>query len=193
MTADPRARRLPALLRSDLVRFFAVMLGVYAAWFVVYDLWLHPAGNLDAALSRWVADATAGGLRLVGYDVIVQDRVLGLTGQPGVYVEDGCTGLTTLGLFAGFVLAYPGRPRRRAWFIPLGAAIITLANVARIALLVVLQRDWPGGFDAVHHFGANTFFYLVVFVLWVVWANTGGGTRPAGAPVDAAMLQSTST
>jgi exosortase/archaeosortase family protein len=163
------------------------MLAVYAAWFLLYDLWLHPDGRLDAWLSRGMAAATAGALEALGYDTFVRDRVLGLTGQIGVYVEDGCTGLTTLGLFAGFVLAFPGSWRRRAWFIPMGVAIVTLANVARIGLLAVLQRDWPGGFDAVHHFGANTFFYLVVFVLWMAWAQVGGhraadtGATPAVA------------
>jgi exosortase family protein XrtF len=173
-------RRLP--LGPDLARFFLVMLGVYAAWFVLYDLWLHPDGRLDEALSRAVAVATAGCLQVVGYDVFVRDRVLGLAGQTGVYVEDGCTGLTTLGLFAGFVLAFPGTWRRRAWFIPLGVVIVTLANIARIGLLAVLQRDWPAGFDAVHNFGVSTFFYLVVFGLWVLWANLGraDSTRPAG-------------
>ncbi len=159
---------------SALGRFFGVMLAVYAAWFLLYDLWLHPDGRLDAFLSRWVAAITAGGLDVLGYDVFVRDRVLGLVGEIGVYVEDGCTGLTTLGLFAGFVLAFPGSWRRRAWFIPLGVVVVTLANIARIGLLVLLQRSWPAGFDAVHHFGANTFFYLVVFGLWVVWANVGG-------------------
>jgi exosortase/archaeosortase family protein len=158
------------------------MLGVYAAWFALYDLWLHPDGRLDAVLSRAVAVATAGSLHAVGYDVFVRDRVLGLAGQTGVYVEDGCTGLTTLGLFAGFVLAFPGTWRRRAWFIPMGLAVVTLAIIARIGFLVVMQRDWPAGFDVVHEFGVSTFFYLVVFALWVLWANLGAADsgRPAG-------------
>jgi exosortase family protein XrtF len=166
-----------------LARFAAVMLAVYAAWFVVYDLWLHPDGRLDEWLSREVAMMTAGVLEALGYETFVRERVLGLADQIGVYVEDGCTGLTTLGLFAGFVLAFPGQWRRRAWFIPVGVVVITAANVARIALLAVLQRDWPEGFDAVHHFGATTFFYLVVFVLWIAWASIGG--HHAG-PVEAA-------
>ena len=174
MNSSAAAPSRPAWFGSPLVRFFGVMLAIYAAWFLLYDLWLHPDGRLDAALSRAVAVFTAGGLQGLGYDVFVRDRVLGLVGYPGVYVEDGCTGLTTLGLFAGFVVAFPGSWRRRAWFIPLGVVLITLANIMRIGLLVVLQRSWPAGFDAVHHFGANTFFYLVVFALWVVWANVGG-------------------
>jgi exosortase/archaeosortase family protein len=186
MTVKVSRSASPALFGSALVRFFVIMLAVYAGWFVLYDLWLHPDGRLDAALSRWVAVVTAGALRVVGYDVFIQDRVLGLVGFPGVYVEDGCTGLTTLGLFAGFVLAFPGAWRRRAWFIPLGVVVITLANIARIGLLAVLQRDWPAGFDAVHHFGANTFFYLVVFALWVIWANAGGEAK-RGRPAEPAL------
>jgi exosortase/archaeosortase family protein len=58
-------------------------------------------------------------------------------------------------------------------------AIICAANVARIAALTMLQRYWPEAFDVVHSLGASAIFYLVVFVLWMLWAHYGAGSLPA--------------
>lgn len=163
---------------AQLVRFFAVLVGVYAIWFVLYDLWLLPDGRLDAWLSHHVASASSGLLGLLGFDVALSGRVLGLVGATGVEVADGCNGLTTVGLFIGFVLAFPGQWQRRLWFLPLGVVVVLLANVLRVAALALVQVHWPAAFDALHSFGATTFFYVVVFLLWVAWANLGGGSLP---------------
>lgn len=170
-------RRNPAL-----VRFFAVLVGAYAVWFVVYELWLLPDGRLDAGISLAVAATSAGLLDLLGLDVATQGRIVRLAGAPGVEVADGCNGLTTVGLFIGFVLAYPGAWARRAWFLPLGIAVVLLANIARVATLAAVQVHWPAAFDAIHSFGATTFFYVIVFGLWVAWAHLSDGTPRAGAP-----------
>ncbi|MEL6444794.1 MAG: archaeosortase/exosortase family protein [Bacteroidota bacterium] len=158
---------------APLLRFFAILLGVFAVWFVVYDLWLLPDGRLDAWLSYRVAAASAGILDLFGAAVVQAGRVVRLEGGVGVEVADGCNGLTTIGLFVGFVLAFPGSWKRRLWFIPLGIGVVLLANILRVAALALVQVHWPAAFDVLHSFGISTFFYAVVFVLWVVWARLG--------------------
>ncbi|MEM8557586.1 MAG: archaeosortase/exosortase family protein [Bacteroidota bacterium] len=167
---------------APLVRFFAILVGVYAVWFVLYDLWLLPDGRLDAWLSHRVATASAGLLGLIGFDVVHAGRVLGLDGAAGVEVADGCNGLTTVGLFIGFVLAFPGQWQRRMWFIPMGIGLLLLVNVLRVASLAIIQVEWPEAFASVHSFGATTFFYVVVFILWVVWANLGNSSSSPVTP-----------
>lgn len=166
---------------APLFRFFFVLIGVYAVWFVLYDLWLLPDGRLDAWLSYRVAAASSGLLDQFGYGVAHSGRVLGLNGAVGVEVADGCNGLTTVGLFVGFVLAFPGQWQRRLWFLPLGVGVVLLANVLRVAALALVQVHWPAAFDALHNFGATTFFYVVVFLLWVAWANLGGSSAPGAS------------
>ena len=170
------------------VRFFATLLAVYAVWFVVYDLWLLPDGRLDAWLSHRVAAWSGGVLALAGQAPAVAGRVVKLPGVAGVYLEDGCNGLAALGLFAGFVVAYPGAWRRRAWFVPAGIAVVLVVNVLRVAALALVQRHAPGAFEAAHAVGAQTVFYLVVFALWVAWAHVGERKAPAPAPVPAGAL-----
>jgi len=161
----PSFKELP-----DTYRFVLIGLGIYLIWFVLYDLWLLPDGRVDAALSVFVADASATILRLLGSTVFQEGRVIGLEGYRGLYVENGCNGLSTLGLFLGFILAYPGTNRQRAWFIPAGIGVIVVINILRIVVLAGVQAQFPAFFDTIHAYAVAP-FYLVVFGLWVLWAR----------------------
>jgi exosortase family protein XrtF len=164
-----------------LLSFLGKVLAVYGMWYVAYDLWLLPDGRLDAWLSTnvaWVSGEILGGL---GFEPLASGRSLRLPGVVGVHVADGCNGLTTIGLFIGFVVAYPGKMIRRLLFIPLGILAIYATNVLRVIAMVLAQKYWPAAFDPLHGFGLTTIFYVVVFALWVVWANYGGRTEGEAA------------
>jgi len=165
------------------VRLFAVLAAVWAVWFALYEGVLLPHGGLDRAISLHVAAVTAGLLGPLGAEV--SGRVVALPGAVGVYVADGCNGLAALGLFVGFVVAFPGRWRRRAWFLPAGLGAVYAVNVLRIAVLLLVQRHAPALFDPLHYFGTSLVFYAAIFGLWVLWTRVGGAdaaaesTRPA--------------
>lgn len=161
--------------------FLLKMAAVYAVWFVVYDLWLLPDGRLDAWLSEFVAAATGVVLRPL-YEVGVDGRLVWVSPEAAVVVEDGCNGLSALSLFVGFVLAYPGTWARRAWFVPLGLAVIVAVNILRCASLVVVQDRWPSIFGEVHGLHALFVFYIAIFVLWMGWAHWGGHGGRAARP-----------
>ncbi|HYE94773.1 MAG TPA: archaeosortase/exosortase family protein [Rubricoccaceae bacterium] len=167
---------------SPPVSFVAILLVCYGAWYAAYELVLRPDGRLDAAVAHAVAATAWAQLDVLGQPVAVSGRTVRLAGTSGVFVEDGCNGLSALGLFAGFVLAYPGRWRRRLWFVPLGLLVVFLANVARVAALAYFAAHWPAGFDLLHSVGTSAFFYFVIFGLWVLWAHVGGSRlHPASA------------
>ena len=162
--------------------FVGKVLAFYGLWYVLYDLWLLPDGTVDRWLSlnvAWVSGALLDGL---GFPTAVEGRGLALSGVRGVYIANGCNGLSTLGLFIGFVLAYPGRPGRRLWFIPLGVLAIYATNVGRIVVMLLSQKYWPAAFEPLHGFGLTTIFYVVVFGLWVAWANYGGAPVSSASP-----------
>lgn len=166
---------------QSILLFLGKMLAAYAAWYALYDLWLLPDGRLDAWVSHSVAEVSGGLLSAFGIDTAVQGRSVALAGVPGVRIADGCNGLSTIGLFVGFVVAYPGRWERRLAFLPLGMAAIYATNVGRIAVMAIVQKHWPAAFGPLHGFGLTTIFYVVVFGLWVLWANYGGAPRSADA------------
>ncbi|MEM6287655.1 MAG: archaeosortase/exosortase family protein [Bacteroidota bacterium] len=154
--------------------FLLKMAAVYAVWFVLYDLWLLPDGRLDGWLSEAVASMTGSVLGLFYEVAAVDGRMVWVSSEAGVVVEDGCNGLSALSLFVGFVLAYPGTWPRRALFIPLGLVAIVAVNVLRCVSLVIVQDRWPELFGEVHGLHALFVFYVAIFVLWMVWAHWGG-------------------
>lgn len=163
------------ILRHPLARFLLIMVGVYVVWLILYNGWIEPDGRLDEWISLNVAVMAGAILQLFGTDVFVIGRIVYVVGAPGVgaNIVDECNALPTLGLFIGFVLAFPGKWQHRLWFIPLGLLVIHTANVLRVVLLVHLQLINPEWFDFVHTYASPPFFYLVTFVLWVIWANMG--------------------
>lgn len=168
---------------------FALIMGVsYAIWFAVYDLWLMPDGRLDAWLSTQIAAWTGDLLHLFGQNARVDGREVWL-GDHGIQLISECNGLAVLSLFVGFVLAFPGRWSRRAWFIPLGIVVIQLVNIVRCAVLLLLLGKSQQAFDVGHGSGGLLIFYAVVFALWVVWSRIGGAppdeSTPSPAPSSA--------
>ena len=164
---------------ARVLRFAAIMAACYAVWFAVYDLWLLPDGRLDAWLSTEVAAWTGGLLTALGQDVRVDGREVWMGGA-GIQLIAECNGLSVLSLFVGFVLAYPGRWSRRAWFIPLGIVVIQAVNVLRCAVLLALLGRSQAAFDVGHGSGGLLVFYAVVFALWVVWSRIGGAAPSDG-------------
>ncbi len=162
------------------------MLAAYAVWFAVYDLLLLPDGRLDEALSLHAASASRTVLTWLGYEARVFGRVVWMDGTAGIEVVNGCNGLAVIGLFLGFVLAFPGSARRRLAFIPFGILALYLVNVGRLAFLVLVQHYRPEWFDLVHQFAATGIYYVVVFGLWVAWAHFGA-EKAAVRPETARM------
>ncbi len=117
----------------------------------------------------------------LGVEAVANGRSIELARASGIRIVDGCNGLATIGLFAGLVLAFPGSTRRRLLFIPFGIGVIYLANVVRVSLLAGLQVHWPSAFEFVHNLGAPAFFHLIVFGLWVLWANYGGASQDSAS------------
>jgi exosortase family protein XrtF len=173
---------LKARLQHPLARFFVVLVVVYVIWFVVYEVWVGPDGRLDEWLSLRVAAVTAGFLNVLGWEAFVAGRHLWMEGISGVLVVDDCNGVSSLGLFVAFVLAFPGPWRARLWFVPLGIALVYVVNVVRIAGLVVIQAHAPAAFDVAHEVGFTLIFYAAIFGLWVVWTRLGDGNTLRARP-----------
>ena len=105
----------------------------------------------------------------------MHDRVVTIAGNNGIEMVDGCTGISAIGLFLGFVWAYPGQNRSRLYFSLLGITIIYLVNILRIATLMLMQEWAPQFFDFTHDYSTTTIFYLVIFLLWMLWVRIAEG------------------
>lgn len=162
---------------KDIIIFLAKLLGFFVVWYLVYEVWILPDGRLDAFLSVNIVDVAGGILTLFGVDIFLDYRVLGIPGTAGVIIVNGCNGLEAIGLFVGFVMAYPGDNFKRALFLPMGMLVIYIINVIRIVVLVLLQYYHPQSFDFAHDYSTSAIFYLAIFGMWVVWINYGGAVK----------------
>lgn len=153
--------------------FLLKVVGVFLCWYVIYDLWLLPDGQLDEWVTTNTAAGAAGLLDLFGYDVYITGRLFGIGESPGIYLVDGCSGIEVMGLFVGFIIAYPGGWLPRTAFIVIGTGVIYLINILRNVVLALSQVFWPAFFDITHDYTTTAIFYLVVFGLWVIWVIFG--------------------
>lgn len=161
-------------LKSDIAQFLLKVVGIYILWYIIYDLWLLPDGRLDKWLVLNVIDVSSSLLSGMGYDVYWTGRLIGLENTAGILLVNGCSGISAIGLFIGFVIAYPGRWIPRISFILVGIGVIYLVNILRIIVLVITQQFYPAIFDITHDYSTTAIFYLVIFVLWMIWVNLGG-------------------
>lgn len=170
------------LFQSEITKFVLKVLLIYVAWYIVYELWLLPKGTIDEPLSQNIASVSAGILTFLGQDVFFYERILGIADAGGIEIVDGCNGIAAIGLFIGFIYAYPGAWGPRILFSIFGIAVIYLVNVSRIVLLAYTQYHWPQAFDFTHDYSTTTIFYIAIFVLWMIWANYGETVGKSGGP-----------
>ncbi len=160
-------------LKSDIAIFLYKVAGIYLLWYLLYELWLLPDGRLDAWLCLNVAQIGYDLLELFEYEAFLNGRHVGVAGTSGVLLVDGCSGIAAIGLFVGFVIAYPGRWVPRIFFIITGIGIIYLVNVIRIIALTITLTEWPNLFDFMHDYSSIAIFYIIIFGMWMIWANNG--------------------
>lgn len=177
---------------SDITLFFLKAGGIYLIWYIIYELWLLPDGRLDEWLALNIVSVSGGLLQSAGYDVFAIGRVMGIGNSAGVMLVDGCTGIAAIGLFAGFVAAYPGPRLSRIYFIVFGVGVIYLVNIVRIMVLAVTQAQWPSLFEITHDYSTTAIFYIVIFMLWMLWVNSSDThtdlNAESGGDDDAAAL-----
>lgn len=158
-------------MRSPVVKFIVKALSIFVVWYLIYELWLLPDGRLDEWLSLNIIGTSAGILKAFGADIFTVNRIIGIGEYPGIQVVDGCNGISAIGLFIGFILAYPGDWKSRISFSIVGVGVIYLVNIVRITVLVITQKEWPQFFDFTHDYSTTAIFYIVIFILWMVWVN----------------------
>ena len=161
---------------SPLTLFLLKAGGVYAVWQLLYDLVILPDGRLDTWLSLTGVKLAAAGLSFVGWEIETAGRFIACIGNRGVEIQNGCNGMDLFGLYAGFIIAYPGDLKKRMAFIAGGIGLIFVANVFRIAFFVLSNLYYPNYWDPVHYWSSIVFFYPIVLTFWYLWTTLSDHT-----------------
>ncbi|MDR1762383.1 MAG: exosortase/archaeosortase family protein [Dysgonamonadaceae bacterium] len=123
-------------------------------------------------LDRWLTQAVAWFVRLFPNtgDLIVEPQALRFPGNPGgIGIVWGCTGVKQIFIFTGIMLLYRGPFLKKLYYIPLGWLILTVYNVARIGLIVILTNGHQERYNFLHDGIFRFIYYGIVFMLWVYW------------------------
>ncbi|MBT4371247.1 MAG: archaeosortase/exosortase family protein [Candidatus Marinimicrobia bacterium] len=157
---------------SPLTRFLIMAGGVYVIWYLLYDYYLLPDGRLDAFLSYSGVSLAGSLLNVFGWEIYSDSRVLAVTGTNGVEIQNGCNGLELIGLYIGFIIAYPGgNIYKRIMFLAGGIALLIVANVFRIMIFALSIYYIPNWWEQVHTYSSYFIFYPIVLTLWYLWTT----------------------
>ncbi|QIX61227.1 archaeosortase/exosortase family protein [Hymenobacter sp. BT18] len=158
--------------KRHLLRFGLLSAAMYLLWFGVYEHWLAQDGRLDTVLSNNIAANSAVVLRVLGFDAgTAQANLVTIDQRAVVSVGHPCNGLVLYALFTGFILAFPGPIRQKAWFIPLGLVIIYVVNILRVAALAINHVYAHGTVDFNHHYTFTFVVYSFILLLWLAWVR----------------------
>lgn len=174
MSADVPSRKAA---RDPLLRFLLLAASLYAGWYMLYALVLHPWGGLDQAVIASLISVAGTILTVLGYDLIPEPanaeniRTIGVEGGHLLWIGDPCNGVGLFAVFLIFLIAYGGPWKHKLWFGTLGLLSIHLVNAIRVAALCIvvsINYEWL-------NFNHDYTFYVVVygwvFLLWYIWVK----------------------
>lgn len=156
---------------TDLNRFlikgglFYLMWRVFRKWLILkgqYADFTQVMAEIYLKIAKFI-------LNILGWDTNVSytDRKLWITeSDNAIEVVFDCLAINLFFIFAIFILAYPGRVKTKAWYIPCGFIVIFLLNAMRMAALTPIVAKWPEQMDLFHHFIFQGMIYLFIFTMW---------------------------
>jgi exosortase family protein XrtF len=168
-----------------LLQFLLTAGGLYVLWDYLYKHVLEEDGVIIRKVAEHVAGVSVSLLKLFGFHTEAAplngyNTLITLDGQSLVWIDSGCTGLTLMALFAGFIIAYPGPIVKKLWYIPAGILVIYLVNVLRVIALAINHIVSRGSFDFNHKYTYTLATYAAIFGLWMLWANRLSGVSLGG-------------
>lgn len=171
--------------QPDVFRFLAFGFGGYIAWHLTYEEFLKPSTLLDEYVQHYVIVVSESILRFVGYEMNAYFELydgdfrshVGIMGAAGVEVGAPCDGVVLFALFGIFIASFPGKWKRKLWYIPLGIAVLHAANVFRIICLLLIQLYVPEALEFNHDYTFTVFVYSIIFLLWYLWGMHFSGLK----------------
>jgi exosortase/archaeosortase family protein len=92
-------------------------------------------------------------------------------GWAQVLIAPECASLKQWMHWIFLMVLFPGPWKHKLWYIPAGLVIIEWTNVVRICGVLLMQVPWPNSFHLAHDYIFKTFFYLVIFLMWMLWVE----------------------
>ncbi len=160
--------RLREVWRNPAYRFVLSFLPYLAVVAISYPLFVRHFNPIV----QWFIVATAQVeywvFSIFSSEVRVDDKLV-FFGGFAVKIIDECTGIYEMLIFAAAVLAFPTTWRKKAIGLVLGCPLIYFFNVLRIAVLIIVGRFWPSGFDFMHLYFWQATMIVMITSVWLLW------------------------
>ena len=165
---------------KPVVRFIVRGVMLYALWAVFYKIFRYSfmVNSIYEYVTLYFTNSLLYSsqfmLNLFGFEseVIIEQKVLILSGTNGILLNRGCLGRNLMGLFVGFLIAYPGSVKTKFWYIPLGIVLIFFINIMRISGLSLSMLYFPKGYMIYNHHDIFKYaVYFLIFIMWTIWIN----------------------
>lgn len=156
---------------------------LYGLWLLIYYFLIKEYTEWDYYLDLNIVQLAHHWMNLIGYKTFItveSDHVILMMKDAvnsGVWVGDECNGFKLFSIFAIFIIAFPGQVKTKLWFIPMGMALIHLANVIRVSSLLIIYDSYPTALDFNHLYTFTIFVYSIIFILWWWWAKKYGRVK----------------
>jgi exosortase family protein XrtF len=169
-----------SLKRNSFFRFLVTSSVLYLLFYLVYQFIIKTYTVLDEKFIRLIINGAEKVLHLFGYttfkDFNDSDvQVIGIDGSTGVWVGVPCDAITLFGLFAVFIIAYPGNQKPKWWYVPLGIVSIHVLNILRVSALALISYHKPESLAFNHTYTFTFIIYCYIFFLWIYWVNKFAG------------------
>jgi len=109
--------------------------------------------------------------KILGMNISTVDTTLFFPECGFIHINHSCSAVKQFLQWIVLMLLYPGSWKHKLWYIPLGIFILHLTNIFRIVGLSIVLLEWPAYWDWSHDWVFRPFFYVVIFVMWVIWAE----------------------
>ncbi len=156
---------------------------LFAVWYLFYSFfrdknfidYFYEEITYQLTLSQLVVSKIF--LNIIGYEVEIYGKTIKIIGSYGVHLDRGCLGRNVIGLFAGFILAYPAKIKSKLWYIPAGISVFFMVNIFRIMALAITDNCCRHQLDFNHHIVFQYLTYGIIIIMWIVWAKFFKKTR----------------
>ena len=158
-----------------LTRLILPFIGMYLAWFFLYELVLNPWGFPDQELTYVTSELGKGILNTLGYPISVNHQAKSLYSlgeTPVLLIANECNGLILFVLFAALLILLPGgKINQKLFYLFFGVACIFLLNLIRIVALTIIGIHAPSSLDFNHKYTFTIVVYSFIFFLWIGWGK----------------------
>ncbi len=168
-------KKLP--LKSPLlVRFFMPAIIFYLSWLLLYEFFIRPHTLIDEKVISNLIFISSAILSLLNYPIYastqdINEQLIGVEGSNPIWIGDPCNAVTLIALFSIFIIAFPGKLKNKAWYIPAGILAIHAVNIFRVCSLTLIQYYFPKYLDFNHNYTFTLLVYSFIFLLWIIWVN----------------------